>query len=138
MVYARVLSDADSPPAWACATSNRVIALVEPRSTRSHAPDTAEQNLSVLPPLTVPFTAFSGPSDATQGVVPVAGRLRARLVPAPAAGPIATLSKAPAALNTRTPLAPDANVASVTSIFGVARSPTYTLMDDPTAVTRMR
>ena len=53
-----------------------------PRSTRSQAPATPEQNLSVFPPLTLPLTAFSGPSAGAQAAVPVAGWLSARFVAA--------------------------------------------------------
>src|ERR1700755_3038187 len=60
MLNAFVFSVAGSPPAWACATSKRLMLRVAPRSTRSQAPDTAEQNLSALPPETLPLTAFSG------------------------------------------------------------------------------
>ncbi len=94
--------------------------------------------MSLLPPVTVPLAAFSGPSEGAHGVAPVAGRPRARLTSPPTAGPTVTVSKSAAALNTRTPLRPDASVASVTPIFGVTMSSTYTLIDEPTAVTRRR
>jgi hypothetical protein len=41
------------------------------------------QNLSALPPLTLPFTAFAGPSLVPHAALPVAALFRARLPPAP-------------------------------------------------------
>src|SRR5262245_41430976 len=50
-----------------------------PRSTCRNFVPACEHHLSLFPPDTLPFTALAGPSLALQGVLPVAGRLRARL-----------------------------------------------------------
>src|SRR5690348_11772043 len=78
MVNALVLNAACSPPAPACLTTRRVRVCAEPRSTCSHDGPAAEQNLSVLPPVTLPLTALSGPSFAAQAAEPVAARPCAR------------------------------------------------------------
>src|SRR4051794_4710724 len=60
-----VLKAVDSPPAPACRTTNLVSWWLAPRSTSIDlAPATPEHHLSLLPPDTLPFTAFAGPSLA--------------------------------------------------------------------------
>src|SRR6266508_1942082 len=79
MSKSRVFWSAPSPPASAWRTVNLVIATWAPRSTvRILLPPTAEHHLSLLPPKTLPLTAFSGPSSELHGVEPVAGRFSAR------------------------------------------------------------
>ena len=51
----------------------------EPRSTCSQDGEANEQNLSVVPPETLPLTALAGVSLLLQAVEPVAGLLSARL-----------------------------------------------------------
>ena len=75
-----MFSDALSPPAPACRTVNDEIGWVEPRSTCSHLDAPPEHHLSEFPPLTLPLTAFSGPSLALHDESAVAGLFRARLV----------------------------------------------------------
>ena len=52
----------------------------EPRSTCNQLGAVSEQNLSALPPVTLPLTALAGPSALAHGVEPVAGLFRARFV----------------------------------------------------------
>src|SRR5439155_16767291 len=79
MSKSRVFWSAPSPPASAWRTVNLVIATRAPRSTvRILLPAAEEHHLSLLPPKTVPLTAFSGPSSALHGVEPVAGLFKAR------------------------------------------------------------
>src|SRR5687768_4660368 len=77
MLKARVLKAVFSPPAPACCTTNRLMFWLEPRSTCRNLVAADVQNLSVLPPLTVPLTALAGPSLALQAALPVAGLFRA-------------------------------------------------------------
>src|SRR5207247_2212765 len=81
MSKSRVLYPELSPPASACRTVNDVNGTDEPRSTCRNLVSAAEHHLSLLPPETLPLTAFSGPSLPLHGVEPVAGRLRARFPP---------------------------------------------------------
>jgi hypothetical protein len=80
MVKARVLNVADSPPAWACFTVKLVRLKEEPKSTCRKRLAAVVQNLSVLPPLTLPLTALAGPSLVLHAALPVAGRFNARLL----------------------------------------------------------
>src|SRR2546430_17027863 len=57
------------------------MATAEPRSICRNFVAAEEQNLSLLPPDTLPLTAFAGPSLLLQGAEPVAGRFNARLPP---------------------------------------------------------
>jgi hypothetical protein len=82
MLNARVLNVADSPPAWACFTVKLVRLMVAPKSTCRKRLAAVVQNLSVLPPLTLPLTALAGPSLVLHAALPVAGLFNARL-PAP-------------------------------------------------------
>lgn len=86
MVNALVLYAADSPPAPACRTVKLVIDAVAPRSTWRYLVLAVEHHLSLLPPETLPLTAFSGPSVAAHGADPVAGQFSARLTAAAVAG----------------------------------------------------
>jgi hypothetical protein len=81
MLNARVLNVADSPPAWACFTVKLVMLKLDPKSTCKKRVPTALQNLSVLPPLTLPFTALAGPSLVLHAALPVAGLFKATLLP---------------------------------------------------------
>ena len=81
-----------SPPAPACRTVIEVSGCAAPRSTWRNLVAAAEQNLSLLPPETLPLTAFSGPSLALQDAEPVAGWLRARLVGPPPPPPYTSSS----------------------------------------------
>src|SRR5688500_18446277 len=74
----RVLSVAGSPPAPACLTTNLLTCCTEPRSTCSQRGLVDEQNLSLLPPVTLPLKAFCGPSVLAQAAEPVAGLFNAR------------------------------------------------------------
>ena len=74
MVNALVLYAADPPPVPACRTVKLVIDAVAPRSTRRYLALAVEHHLSLLPPETLPLTAFSGPSVAAHGADPVAGQ----------------------------------------------------------------
>src|SRR6266536_1706537 len=74
----------DSPPASALRSVNDVIDIVEPRSTRRNLlVATSVQNLSELPPDTLPLNALSGPSLVLHAVEPVAGLPRATFVGPP-------------------------------------------------------
>src|SRR5215207_4754237 len=76
----RVLNAALSPPAPAWRTvSDRSVCAV-PRSTRRNLVAASEQNLSELPPETLPLTALAGASLALHGAEPVAALFRARFV----------------------------------------------------------
>src|SRR5207248_9883767 len=66
-------------PAWRMVTWLRCID--EPRSTRRNLVASSEQNLSPVPPETLPLTALSGVSVLPHGADPVAGRFNARLPP---------------------------------------------------------
>src|SRR5689334_10543589 len=81
MLKSRVLYVVDSPPAPACFTTKPVTLAFPPRSTCSQRVAAAEQNLSLLPPLTLPFTAFSGPSVVAHAALPVAALFSARFAP---------------------------------------------------------
>src|SRR5437764_1154915 len=74
-----VLNDELSPPALAWRTVNDEIAVEEPRSTWRNRLAAPEHHLSLLPPDTLPLTAFAGPSLLLHGVEPVAGLFSARL-----------------------------------------------------------
>jgi hypothetical protein len=52
-----------------------------PRSTCSQRVAAAEQNLSLLPPLALPFTASPDPSVVAHAALPVAALFSARFVP---------------------------------------------------------
>src|SRR5687767_13527133 len=78
-VKSRVLKPALSPPAAAWRTTIWSTAKVPPRSTSRKRGAELEQNLSLLPPEALPFTALAGPSPALQAGLPLAGRFRARL-----------------------------------------------------------
>jgi hypothetical protein len=80
MLNARVLNVADSPPACACFTVKLVRLMFAPKSTCRKRLAAVVQNLSVLPPLTLPFTALAGPSLVLHAALPVAGRFNARLL----------------------------------------------------------
>src|SRR5439155_17298865 len=81
MSKSRVLNEVLSPPAPACRTVQLVSDMTEPRSTVSaFVPATSEHHLSLVPPDTLPLTAFSGPSLALHGVEPVAGLFSATFV----------------------------------------------------------
>src|SRR5579859_4615721 len=68
-----------SLPAPACRIVMLWMVIVEPRSTWRNLVASSEQNLSLVPPLTLPLTALSGVSELLQGVDPVAGLFSARL-----------------------------------------------------------
>src|SRR4051812_20898116 len=70
MVKSRVLKVVLSPPAPACRTVNDWIAFVEPRSTCRNFVAAVEHHLSLLPPETLPLTAFSGPSVVAHAAEP--------------------------------------------------------------------
>src|SRR4051794_22265706 len=74
-----VLNDVLSPPALAWRTVNDEIAVDEPRSTWRNRLAAPEHHLSLLPPDTLPLTAFAGPSLLLHGVDPLAGLFSARL-----------------------------------------------------------
>src|SRR2546430_14003377 len=78
-----VFQSAVSPPAWALRMMNDWIDIVEPRSTWRNFVAAPEQNLSELPPETLPLNALSGVSLELHAVDPVAGRPRATLVGPP-------------------------------------------------------
>ena len=80
-VKALVFHAVASPPAPACLITKLRTVRDDPRSTRSHFEDASEQNLSVVPPETLPLTAFAALSLALHTIDPVAGRLSARLAP---------------------------------------------------------
>ena len=61
MVNSRVSGSWLSPPALACFTTKRFIGRVAPRSTCRNKGRSRVHQLSVSPPVTLPFTAFSGP-----------------------------------------------------------------------------
>src|SRR5688572_12034513 len=82
MVKSRVLKVALSPPAPACFTTKLETLNGAPRSTCRKSGAVVEQNLSVLPPETLPLTALAGPSLALQAVLPLAALFRARFAPA--------------------------------------------------------
>src|SRR5215217_5594431 len=84
MVKARVFQPVDSPPAPACLRVKLLTVCAEPRSTCIHEGETSEQNLSVVPPETLPLTALAADSLLLHAVELVVGLFSARLVkPAP-------------------------------------------------------
>src|SRR5436309_1553722 len=76
-----VSQPANSPPAPACRIVMVWIVMVEPRSTWRSLVAASEQNLSLVPPDTLPLTALSGVSVLLHGADPVAGLFSARLLP---------------------------------------------------------
>jgi hypothetical protein len=81
MVKARVFHVADSPPAPAWRTVKPVTLCVAARSTCRKRGLAAVQNLSLLPPLTVPLTALDGASFVLHAALPLAALFRAMLPP---------------------------------------------------------
>src|SRR5262245_18587282 len=79
MLKSRVLYVALSPPAPACFTTTWPMVRLAPRSISSHSVATSEPHLSLLPPVTLPFTALSGVSLVLQEALAVAGLKSARL-----------------------------------------------------------
>src|SRR3954453_21842332 len=73
-----VLYSLGSPPAAACCTTTRLTGTEDPRSTCKNLVASSEHHLSELPPVTLPFTAFSGPSAAPHAALDVATLLRAK------------------------------------------------------------
>src|SRR5262245_59135372 len=82
MLKSRVLKVALSPPAAAWRVVKLATLSVCPRSTCRQSGDVWPHHLSALPPVTVPFTAFSGPSVAAHEPLADAGLLSARFDPA--------------------------------------------------------
>src|SRR5919204_526558 len=80
MSKSRVSQAEVSPPAPACRTMNCDSDCTEPRSTWRNLVAASEQNLSLVPPDTLPLTALSGVSLELHGAEPVAGRLSAMFV----------------------------------------------------------
>ena len=74
----RVFHDVLSPPAPAWRRVTDLTAVAAPRSTCRYFVAAVEQNLSLVPPETLPLTALAGPSLALQAADPVAGRFSAR------------------------------------------------------------
>src|SRR5688500_1866785 len=69
-----------SPPAPACLTTNRLTLWFWLRSTCRNFVAAVVQKLSVLPPVTLPLNALSGPSLALHAADPLPGLPRARLL----------------------------------------------------------
>ena len=82
-VKSRVFHDVLSPPAPAWRSVKDWIGYAVPRSTCQNFVEPSEHYLSLLPPDTLPLTAFSGPSLALHDESAVAALLRATFVVAP-------------------------------------------------------
>src|SRR5690349_19979606 len=82
MSKSRVFQRAASPPAPACRTTNRPTDTLAPRSTRRNLLAPSEHHLSARPPVTVPLTAFAGPSAAAHWLSALACLFSARFPPA--------------------------------------------------------
>lgn len=79
MVNALLFQAVDSPPAPACWSVKLLTVCAVPRSTCIHAGEVSEQNLSVVPPETLPLTALAADSVLLQGAELVVGLFNARL-----------------------------------------------------------
>ena len=91
-VKSRVFHAVFSPPAPACLTTNRETVCAEPRSTCSHFDAPVEHHLSLLPPVTLPLTAFAGVSLALHDESAVAALPSARFDRVGPLGPYASNS----------------------------------------------
>src|ERR1039457_1282094 len=81
ILKARVFQSLLSPPEPECRRMTLEILAFEPRSTCNHLESSVEHHLSPVPPETLPLNACAGFSSSLQGVLPVAGRCKARFLP---------------------------------------------------------
>src|ERR1035441_3795465 len=80
ILKARVFQSLLSPPAPEWRRMTLEILAFEPRSTCNHLESSVEHHLSPVPPETLPLNACAGFSSSLQGVLPVAGRCKARFL----------------------------------------------------------
>src|SRR5438093_730557 len=78
MLKSFVLKRGDSPPAPACCKTMLPMLTEAPRSTCTNLVASSEHHLSEFPPVTLPLTAFSGPSAAPHDALEVTTLLRAK------------------------------------------------------------